>query len=831
MDPCESRVLLSIVPYEGSIGGPGATVETRGMTADAAGNVYLSGWFSGTVDFDPGPGATTLTSQNQDAFVAKYDGSGALLWAVRPLDGEGNEAASVFQLALGGDGNLVLSGGSDGPTTIAGGGGSLPTGSWALKLAPTGAVVWGTSLAGTARGIAADSAGNAYTISDGVRKLDALTGSAVWTCAFSGTVDAYSLAVDGLDQLYVCGEFDGTATFGAASGSPITKSTYWINGRDGFIAKYTPGGAVTWVQTWGGISGDAVYNVAAGRMSDGTNYLYATGQLGAEGRIAGTPVATLNGAAVVARLNSVDGSLIWQAGALDTSDAYGLAVDGAGNVSVAGSIYATPVDLDPGPSQARLTSIGGDDQFLWRLDRDGRFLESRRIGGTGLDATLILAAASPAGDVWVSSQFESDNTIVDAGGFSPLPLNGQRIANAFLVKFGREAGAIRGEAFSDFDSDGLDDQDAKAPPATTVYLDLNSNGVRDAGEPQTLTDASGAYWFTGLTPGTYRVVAVPPSGWAATTPAAVVSVAGGEQRAVDFGFYQANQSVTYTGKGGSIRDYGSAPASEFTLKVTQNFKVWDVDLVFDITHPRVGDLRIELDAPDGTSRILMVRPGISGGAVANLSTVRLDDASTRPMGPSPSPYTGVYAPYRGLSAYDGLSAGGTWTLRVRDMTAGQTGKLNSWAIVFTRLTSGALNATDVGPGAARLRRGRMAPLVDPARVTLRADERLSLKSLRKQGIRLKLADLGGTQLAEARGRTIVLDRNAAGHGWFVDATPWRSEEFDAKGRARRGSRAFGRVDLLTVLAHELGHAAGLGHAGSGLMAATLAPGVRARPGR
>src|SRR6185369_7400453 len=52
---------------------------------------------------------------------------------------------------------------------------------------------------------------------------------------------------------------------------------------------------------------------------------------------------------------------------------------------------------------------------------------------------------------------------------------------------------------------------------------------------------------------------------------------------------------------------------------------------------------------------------------------------------------------------------------------------------------------------------------------------------------------------------IYLDANAAGRGWFVDPTPWEDSEF-APGVA--DSPAAGRVDLLTVLAHEMGHILG-----------------------
>ncbi len=77
------------------------------------------------------------------------------------------------------------------------------------------------------------------------------------------------------------------------------------------------------------------------------------------------------------------------------------------------------------------------------------------------------------------------------------------------------------------------------------------------------------------------------------------------------------------------------------------------------------------------------------------------------------------------------------------------------------------------------------------------------------GVDIRVADLPPGMLASASGTTILLDRDAAGYGWFVDPTPALNEEFpilSAAGlRAAEGSAAQGAIDLLTVLAHEVGH--------------------------
>lgn len=83
-------------------------------------------------------------------------------------------------------------------------------------------------------------------------------------------------------------------------------------------------------------------------------------------------------------------------------------------------------------------------------------------------------------------------------------------------------------------------------------------------------------------------------------------------------------------------------------------------------------------------------------------------------------------------------------------------------------------------------------------------------------IKFTVADLGGNMIGDHTPGNIVIDTNAAGHGWFVDVTPGDNFEFahamNAAGTdlsADPSSAAAGHLDLLTAVMHEMGHELGL----------------------
>jgi hypothetical protein len=97
--------------------------------------------------------------------------------------------------------------------------------------------------------------------------------------------------------------------------------------------------------------------------------------------------------------------------------------------------------------------------------------------------------------------------------------------------------------------------------------------------------------------------------------------------------------------------------------------------------------------------------------------------------------------------------------------------------------------------------------------------------------KVKVVDLPGEQLGMAYEGTIYLDQDAAGRGWFVDPTPASDEEYLADNGQLQAvdPQALDRIDLLSVVSHELGHIAGLDDVDAALdevMSATLSTSLR-----
>lgn len=310
-----------------------------GVAADAVGGVYLAGE---TYD--------VLARPDQgfsNAWVAKYDTAGTLLWM---HDLSSTSYDSVRGVAVDAEGDVYLSGYTDGSL---GGPNQGRSDAWLAKYDGAGTLLWtrqlGSASQDYARGVAADPWGNVYLggYTDGslgganqgsydawVAKYDS-AGTLLWTQQLGGASGdfAHGVATDASGNVYLTGE-----TSGALSGSNQGHSDAWV-------AKYDSAGTLLWVQQLGSASHDAAESVA----TDGAGNVYLAGYT--TGALGGAKRGSDDG--WLAKYDPA-GNLLWatQLGTPKSDSAAGLATDLQGNVYIAGYTFGSLCGLNRGDRDA-----------------------------------------------------------------------------------------------------------------------------------------------------------------------------------------------------------------------------------------------------------------------------------------------------------------------------------------------------------------------------------------------------------------------------------------------------------------------------------------------
>jgi subtilisin-like proprotein convertase family protein len=123
---------------------------------------------------------------------------------------------------------------------------------------------------------------------------------------------------------------------------------------------------------------------------------------------------------------------------------------------------------------------------------------------------------------------------------------------------------------------------------------------------------------------------------------------------------------------------GPGGVATSTLTISDHVTVNDLNVMVSITHSWVRDLRISLIGPDSTEVLLLNL--LEQDDAANMTQTWFDDEAAMPMDSGVPPFTGSFIPRAALSAFDSMSAQGTWTLRVEDQFFADTGTIDAWSI-------------------------------------------------------------------------------------------------------------------------------------------------------
>jgi len=308
--------------------------------------------------------------------------------------------------------------------------------------------------------------------------------------------------VDDSGGVHLTGYFAEVVDFDPGIGSELRTSA---GDCDVFVAAFDPDGNVMHVETFGGPEAD----VAAGIAVDEAGHRYLTGTFeGSADFDPGDPLAILTSAGqgdvFVAKLDAA-GDLAWarSVGGAGTDRAGGVALDGQDNVYLAGGFQET-VDFDPGEGVFRLSSTGGDDLFVWKLDTDGLFCFAQSVGGT-TDAGNERAfgiAVDAGGDLAIVGAFSSSDVDLDPTD-GEAPFSNQGNPDIVIMEL-HIADRVRGNVWNDLDQKL--DIDGNEPGVKNVKVELYDPGpdgvvgTEDDGEAleDTLTNEHGSYYFFDL---------------------------------------------------------------------------------------------------------------------------------------------------------------------------------------------------------------------------------------------------------------------------------------------------------------------------------------------
>lgn len=376
-----------------SIGG-GNGDEPTDLDFDLNGDLILTGYFNGIVDFDPTAGVSNETATNNGGFFAKYDDSdGSLIW-VSSIGSSQNDEVSAMDIDA--NGNIYITGfmGDDaefdpgvGSTVLTSGGGRD---TYIAKYDNNGDLLWANMMGGVSQekgdDIKLDSEGNVYIsgnylddfdIDPGVgtttlshtassdiylAKFDN-SGNFVWakTLSDAGSVSVAALDFDDDENIYLTGEFYNTVDFDP---SASVNNKISSGNSDIYILKLDNSGNFIWVNTFGNTGND----IPSELYYDGNGSIYIAGQF--TGTVDFDPSADVNQLmsnggvdGLIARYNT-DGEYkdAIGFGNFGNENAYAIVSDDDRTIYITGA-YVSTVDFDPGAGTTNASSNGGFEYF------------------------------------------------------------------------------------------------------------------------------------------------------------------------------------------------------------------------------------------------------------------------------------------------------------------------------------------------------------------------------------------------------------------------------------------------------------------------------------
>lgn len=451
------------------MGGSGADYGISGVI-DSAGNIYTTGWFQATADFDPSAGTYNLSPGGTgDVFVSKLNSNGDFVWA-KKIGGSATGLPDRGQdIALGASGNLYLTG----------------------------------MFIGTADFDPGPGVFNITTIGNAdifVTKLDT-NGNFVWAKNMGGTSfnSGHSIALDAQENVYTTGNYGGTVDLDPGIGV----TNFSTNSSESvFISKLDSNGNFIWGKAMNGNGSGESIKVGANRN------LYFMGTFSGTYDFnpgPGTHNLTGSQAVFVVKLDA-NGDFVWAktVGGASQDAGNAMTIDPIGNVYTTGFFRMT-ADFDPGSGIANLSSIANRDIFINKLDSSGNFVWAGKMGGNGSDVGNAITT-DIFGNIYTTGSFQNTADFNPRAGIATLPSSGS--SDIFVQRLNVER--VSGRVFLDYNQN--------------CQQEYNEGGVLrnltiQPGNIVVQTDSIGMWYIDTLPAGNYTITIDTTGNWLATCSA------------------------------------------------------------------------------------------------------------------------------------------------------------------------------------------------------------------------------------------------------------------------------------------------------------------------
>lgn len=452
------------------------------LAVDLAGNVYTTGNFVSTIDFDPGPGVYNLTSNGQNSvYISKLDPSGNFVWA---KELESDVYIQVDAIITDASGNVYTTGYFYGDVDFDPGPGTynLNTGGvgrkdmFISKLNANGDFVW-VKLIGEQSAvhtdptsIATDASGNVYVtgffdekvdfdpglganiltagstdVDMFILKLDA-SGNFIWvrqipisTKSITGgyVIVPLSIKLDLAGNIYTTGYFEGFADFDPGPASFILSNA---DIPEVFVCKLDAAGNFIWAKKMDAFpTARFQYRGARSVAVDLMGNVYTAGFF--QGKVDFDPgpgdhilTANDNNVAFISKLDAM-GNFVWANQITgDSADffsqAYSINISASGNIITSG-IFHGKADFDPGPGIFNFTA-GALGIFISCLDANENLVWAKKIGNDQRIATANSSATDASGNIYTTGYFS--NTVDFDPGAAVFNLSAIGTADIYVHK-------------------------------------------------------------------------------------------------------------------------------------------------------------------------------------------------------------------------------------------------------------------------------------------------------------------------------------------------------------------------------------------------------------